>query len=119
MEKKLPGVFANKIEKEVGNNKSVFYSNGENLVRFDGSIDGDQGDDFRAKARENLVKPKNINQKINDIFKSSQYVYKADVQLTLKDGSVTKRIVGRNSNYLITIDNELIPISDIIDIKRQ
>lgn len=29
MEKKLPSVFANKIDKEVGNNKSVFYSSKE------------------------------------------------------------------------------------------
>ena len=58
-----------------------------------------------------------MNQKINKIFGSSRYVYKADVDITLKDGKVSKRIIGRNKNELITMDNELIKISDIIDIK--
>lgn len=62
---------------------------------------------------------KNINQKINEVFNSSNYIYKADVELTLKSGTVVKRIVGRNSTHLITIENELIPISDVIDIKRK
>ena len=31
---------------------------------------------------------------------------------------VNKRIVGRNSTHLITIDNELIPITDILDIEK-
>ena len=65
-----------------------------------------------------LIKtPKNINQKINEIFSSSRYIYKADVEITLKSGKVVKRIVGKNSVHLITYDNELIPISDIVDIK--
>ena len=34
----------------------------------------------------------------------------------LKDGKVSKKIIGRNKNELITMDNELIKISDIIDI---
>ena len=56
---------------------------------------------------------------LNDIFNSSDYIYKADVEIKLKNVTVTKRIVGRNSTHLITIDNELIPLTDIIDIKRK
>jgi len=120
MEKKLPKVFANKIEKEVGNNKSVFYSSKDGLNDASEDVRGTNiSDDFVSKVKDNLVKPKNVYQKINDIFNSSRYVYKADVELTLKDGVVTKRIVGKNANHLITIDNELIPISDIIDIKHK
>lgn len=122
MAKKLPSVFANKIEKEVGNNKSVFYSSKEPVDGNPGleSIDnGNVDDSFVRRAQDSMVKPKNINQKINDVFNSSRYVYKADVELTLKDGVVTKRIIGKNANHLITIDNELIPISDIVDIKHK
>lgn len=123
MEKKLPSVFANKIDKEVGNNKSVFYSSKEGMEN--GSLDDRSinssliDDNFASKAREKLIRPKNINQKINDIFNSSRYVYKADVEITLKDGVVSKRVIGKNANNLITIDNELIPISDIVDIKHK
>jgi len=121
MEKKLPKVFANKIEKEVGNNKMVFYSSKDGLD--DGNSDirsySDKFDNFSNKVKENLVKSKNIYQKLNDIFSSSRYVYKADVEIKLKDGVITKRIIGKNSTHLITIDNELIPISDILDIKHK
>lgn len=110
MEKKLPSVFANKNAKTVGNNKKVFYSSkGDNL-------EINTNEDRSEKPKRDV---RNVNQKINDIFKSSNYIYKADVELTLKSGKVTKRIVGRNTTHLITIENELIPLTDIIDIKRK
>ena len=105
MEKKLPKVYANKIEGKTGNNNDVYCS-------FDDK-------DERTVPSPNKLKEKNVNQKLNEIFNSANYIYKADVKLTLKDGTVTKRIVGRNTTHLITIDNELIPLSDIIDVELQ
>ena len=103
--KKIPKVFANKVNKSAGNNERVFYSDHES----DSTISSESLD---------LKKPiKNINQKINDIFNSPNYIYKADVEIKLKNDIVTKRIVGKNSTHLITMENELIPISDIVDIK--
>lgn len=119
MNKKLPSVFANKVNNGAGNNRNVFYSGDDarhsslDIDNSDGVINGAQS--FEASG----TVTKNINQKINEIFKSSNYIYKADVEITLKNGKVTKRIIGKNSNNLITMDNELIPISDIIDIKRK
>lgn len=108
MEKKLPKVFANKIDKSLNNNKDVFYSA--------------KGDNFDVRSSDSSnertfeVKGQNVNQKINSIFSSPRYVYKADVDITTKDGKISKKIIGRNSTHLITIDNELIPVTDIIDI---
>ena len=96
--KELPKVFHNKIDKNFNNNRSVYYSN--NNYEEDRNIDS-----------------RTVLQKINDIFSSPNYVYKANVEITLKDKKVTKRIIGRNKNYIITMDNMLIPISDIIDIR--
>jgi hypothetical protein len=96
--KELPKVFHNKIDKNFNNNRSVYYSN--NNYEEDRNIDS-----------------RTVLQKINDIFSSPNYVYKANVEITLKDKKVTKRIIGRNKNYIITMDNDLIPISDIIDIR--
>lgn len=96
--KELPKVFHNKIDKKFDNNRSVFYSN--NTYEEDRSVD-----------------TRTVLQKINEIFSSPNYVYKANVEITLKDKKVTKRIIGRNKNYIITMDNDLIPISDIVDIK--
>lgn len=96
--KELPKVFHNKIDKKFDNNRSVFYSN--NTYEEDRSVD-----------------TRTVLQKINEIFSSPNYVYKANVEITLKDKKVTKRIIGRNKNYIITMDNDLIPIGDIVDIK--
>ena len=96
--KELPKVFHNKIDKKFDNNRSVFYSN--NTYEEDRSVD-----------------TRTVLQKINEIFSSPNYVYKANVEITLKDKKVTKRIIGRNKNYVITMDNDLIPISDIVDVR--
>lgn len=94
MNKKIPKVFRNEVNSN-GNNENIFVSDNKNNGSFDG---------------------RNINQKLASIFNSSSFVYKADVNIKLKNETVVKRIVGRNSTHLITIDNELIPISDIVDI---
>lgn len=108
MSKKIPKVFANEVNTD-GNNKNVFYSKSNEQ---DSNIK-DENVIFDNKTG------KNISQKINDIFNSSSYVYKADVIIKLKDKTVTKRVVGKNNAYLITMENELIPITDILDIKKK
>ena len=108
MEKKLPKVFANKIEKQLDNNKSVFYSNTKE--------DSVAADTYSSTENNSHLIGPNVNQKINSIFSSPRYVYKADVDITTRDGIVSKRIIGRNGTHLITIDNELIPITDVVDI---
>ena len=90
----LPKVF-HSVNKKFDNNKAVFYS----------------------KNNVESVNKKTIYQKINDIFSSPNYIYKANVEISLKDKIIVKRIIGRNKDYLITMDNDLIKISDILDIK--
>lgn len=89
-----PKVFQNNSNKLFSNNKVVFYSKGNSEPNT-----------------------KNIYQKINDIFSSPNYIYKANVEIILKDKVITKRIIGRNKDFLITMDNDLIRINDILDIK--
>ena len=96
--KELPKVFKTNIDKRFNNNSDVYYSrNNSNM--------------------EEIKDTRTVLQKLNDIFSSPNYVYKANVEITLKDKKVTKRIIGRNKDFIITMDNTLIPISDIIDIK--
>lgn len=106
MDKKLPKVFANKIDKPLNNNESVYYE------KKDGKEEV-KNEDRSLNNNSYLT----INQKINKIFGSSRYVYKADVIITTKDGKLSKKVIGRNKNELITMDNELIKVSDIIDIE--
>lgn len=101
MGKKLPEVFHNSINKKLSNNNDIFYSKDDtNMV-------------------EEKKDRKNIRKKINDIFSSSDYVYKANVKITTSDNSFETKIIGKNKNYLITMDNTTIPIEDIIDIEKE
>ena len=59
-----------------------------------------------------------INKKIDNIFKSKNYIYKIKVQITLKEKVVEEYIIGKKNNSLITIDNEKIYIKDIKNIKE-
>ena len=102
MEKKLPKVFANKIDKELKNNETVYYNKNE---------------ERKIEEKDPLTSILTVNQKINQIFSSARYVYKADVVITTKNGKMNKRIIGRNRNELITMDNEVINVNDIIDIE--
>lgn len=97
MEKKLPSVFANKDVRN-SNNETIYYS----------QID-------LKKDRPSLI-GKNVREKINSIFNSSHYIYKADVEIIFEDKVMNKRIIGRQGDYLLTFDNEKININDIVDI---
>ena len=59
-----------------------------------------------------------IEQKINNIFNDKGFVYKADVTIITDNDICKKRIVARNKNNLITMENEYIPISMIRDIYK-
>ena len=100
MEKKLPKVFANNAKKEFNNNEKVFYSK-----------DGETREVSPKKHND-----KNIYQKLNEIFSSERYVYKADVEIKTRSGNKKTKLIGQNNTHVITIDNELIPITDIDDI---
>ena len=94
-----PKVFKNTINKSIKNNERIFYS--------------------KNKINEEIKDSRNIIQKINDIFTSPNYVYKANVKIKTKDDTISTRIIGRNKDYIITIDNKLIPIKNILDIKSE
>jgi hypothetical protein len=100
MDKKVPKVFANKIDHELKNNENIYYS-------FDRK---------ENKPNKTFVKGTTIMQKIRSIFKAPNFVYKAKVEIVTDEGVVKKEIVGYNKNYIMTLDDEIIPINKIKDI---
>lgn len=111
MEKKLPEVFKNKIEKKLNNNVNVYYSNGQR------DIPEKKKEETNRSTILSQLGNQTVEQKIQSIFASPTYVYKADVELVLKDGKkLVKKVIGKNSQHLITMDNELIAIDTIEDI---
>lgn len=99
MEKKLPNVYANSINKKLNNVQEIFYGNKVNTER--------------------QVSINDIIRKINEIFNSPNHVYKSKVLITRNSVEEEKVIVGKTSNNLLTIDGEMIKISSIEDIKKR
>lgn len=106
MKKKLPELYINKITKKITNNDKIFYS------VFNGTAQNNNYDDISRGGTEG------VKEKIDQMFDSPNYVYKMSATITLKDQSTThKDIIGMMNNKLITIDEELIDIDDIRDIR--
>ena len=101
MNKKLPNVFVNKIEKKLDNNEHVYYSDHEEQKK-------DVVDEF--------IEIKNIRDKIVEMYKDVPFLYKKKVEIILKDKKIETKVISYNQNYLITMDDQRIMIDDIIDI---
>ena len=93
---KLPNVFASPINKKLNNSQDL----------------------YRSDSTTKSYNPKDINKKINEIFGSLNHVYKSRVRITMDDGIHEEEIVGKTNINLLTIDNKLIKITDILDIEK-
>ena len=105
MEKKIPKVFANEIDHDIKNNERVYYS-----------FKNNNDDNRQLKKEVPLVKGTTIMQKLKSIFSSPIFVYKAKVDIVTDEGTLTKEIVGYNNTHIMTMNDELIPLSKIKDI---
>lgn len=106
MNKELPRMYQNKINKNINNTQKVFSS-----------MEREQKPKEEKKAN-NTYSNIPINKKIDNIFNSYDYVYKANVTIVTDNETIKKTIVARDTNNLITINNEYIPISVIRDIYK-
>ena len=86
---------------------------------FNKQIDNSQNYTKIKEYKENINLSKyELNKKINNIFKSKNYIYKIRTIISTKNGIRNETLIGKTNNNLITINNELININDIIDIKK-
>ena len=102
--KKLPKVYANKIEKNKEHNEQVYTSYKE--------------ENIKKEITKTKIPTKTVNQKIREILNRKNHSYKIPVKITTQNGTTEKNIIGANQKNLITIENELIKIEDIIDIQK-
>ena len=94
MKKDLPNIYKGKVKNDL-NQKIAYISN-----------------DIEE------VSKKSINDQIKDIFESDKFLYKAETLITLNNGDkIKKTIIGKTNNSLITIDDELIEVSNISKIE--
>ena len=101
----LPKVFQNNNIKTDNIIQNVFYS--------------EKDSEFISLDNKEPIKDKYIiEKKINDLFNSTNYVYKLNVILKTLNDEIKTTVIGRTQKYLITIDNKKIDISSILDIKE-
>jgi len=107
MNKKLPNVFANKNVNMVSNNKEMYYSK-----------ETEELDSNNVSLENKNIRLIMIRKKINDLFNSKDFVYKVDVIITTGEGDKEYTLIAKNNDNLLTINNESIPIDEILDIKK-
>lgn len=105
MNKELPKMYQTKINKTVPSIQKVYSTI-------------DQKREVNNQDRATKYSSISVEQKIDKIFSAPDYVYKADVTIVTDTETVKKRIVARNNNNIITINNEYIPIAIIRDIYK-
>ena len=98
-------IFVGKFEKKVGNNQSFYDIKEENndytLVK-----------DNNKTINENL----SVKEKIDKLLNRNGYVFNVDVKIITYNKEYQTKIAGKVNNHLITLDNDIINISDIKDI---
>lgn len=97
--KKLPKIYQGDFDKEIHNNKESEYL-------------------FENKEKENKDSI-SIEDKLSSLFSSSRHVFHIPVLIETKNRVYDTKIAGKVKNYIITLDNDIIYLSDILDIKEK
>ena len=102
MKKEIPKIFVNKIDK-INNNEEVFYSYKNNKM----------GDN----KKEEIMNEFDIQNKIDELFRSNDFIYKKKFYIRTKYGEGYYTIISKSYDYLLTINGEKIYINNILEIK--
>lgn len=99
--KKLPKIYKNSINKQINNNKNYCYINKDNVNEF-----------VKEKT------PSNIEETLSSIFKSTGYPYNIKVYIKTSNKEYNTYLVSRTNKTITTLDNDLIKINEIIELKK-
>ena len=91
--KKLPSIFQNEINKKIKNNREVTYIKEEN--------------------KELIIDT------INAIFNGTGYAYNIPVIIKTKNNIYDTYLVSKTNTIVTTLNNDIIPINEIISIERK
>lgn len=69
-----------------------------------------------VRKEEYALQDKSIDEKIKAIFNTKGYAFNIPVQITFAGKTIDTYLAMYNGNELITLDNEIIPISTITDL---
>ena len=95
---KLPKIFINNINKKISHNDEVYYS-------------------YKDNYEEENIDINNIRNKIDELFKSNDFIYKKKIHIKTDNYDKDFIIISRSIDYLLTIDGKRIKINEIKEIK--
>ena len=108
--KKLPKIYQNELNLKHRNNKSVFDS----LKDYNKEITNLEVDN---NSFTDSLKNLSVKEKIKALIDQNRYIFNTKVILIFPDYEKACQIAGVLNNHIITIDNEIIKIDDLQDIK--
>ena len=90
---KLPKIYHEDINKSIKNNKQVTYIRNNNI----------------SSNNEN----DSIEEVLNKVFNGVGYSFNIPLRIETYHKVYNTSLIGKTSNYLLTFDNDTIPISDV------
>lgn len=93
MKKDLPGLYKGQVDKQI--NKKVYYS----------------------WEKDNAIRKNNNTNTIGNLFASGSYIFNKNILITTKSNQYRTKIAGKMGNKIITFDNNVIPVNEIVDIQ--
>lgn len=107
MDKKLPSISKFSDDKEFLNNKQTYYSFVEKSEEDRNSRNG---------GNDEIIDDEKMNT-LDDLFNNGQFIFNIPVNIKTSTNSILTMIVGKVNDHIITSDNQIIKIEDIISIK--
>lgn len=96
--KKLPELYKNLNSKPIDNNKKVYYA---------------------KESDDRTFQTTTITEELDSIFQSLGYSYNIPVEIKTKTDVYHTSLVTKTKENVLTIDNQIIPIKDIVQIIRK
>lgn len=101
---KLPKIYQNTIHKEINNNKKVYYG-----MKLEES----------GVVEESATTKEEIETLIDDIFSLPTYSFNIPLLIHTKNKVYDTSLIARRNNSLLTFDNDIIPLAEIIKIEKK
>lgn len=99
--KKLPKIYQGEIKKKIINNKKICYVENINNENNERSTE------------------KDFKEVLNEIFSGIGYSYNIPLIIKTNNKEYITSLIAKTKNNVITIDNEVIPIAEIVSIKKK
>ena len=90
-------IFRNTLNKKFHNNQDLYTCDNNKSISLDNKL---------------------IRNKIDEILADKSFIYRIKVHIVIDNKIIERKIIGIYNDNLVTIDNEYIPINNIMDIYK-